>query len=373
MSRVRARPRRIFPLAAALAIVVALASCSGGAHPRAAAKPTITALPRSYVVVYRVVQNGGRHWEVLTVHRPFAGSDLTYDTPFAPGPGDPPATGNVSTDVGLYAVDGAAVRMVSGRQPGPASGDQFLATELGDVVARKLAADTGVVRTVTGRSCRVYRFLEPPAGPVRPLGRGGDHDDLCFDRSGLVLSERWTYHGAVVLERTAANTRTSFGDLAAGVEPAAPSTVGAAPAGQGAGSAAPDPRPDSFLAAPVAPAGYDAAGPPVAFRAPDPQSPKATIASSVVWAFADGARFVTVEAGSGRAGQLPWRPDDTVTSPVTLRGLGRATSAVRSDGAEVRVDLGGGRWVRVKGAMSVRELLAYAQRLTPAGGAAAGR
>ena len=102
MSRVRARPRRIFPLAAALAIVVALVSCSGGAHPRAAAKPTITALPRSYVVTYRVRQNGAQHWEVLTVQRPFAGSDLTYDTPDAPRGGDPPASGNISTNLALW-------------------------------------------------------------------------------------------------------------------------------------------------------------------------------------------------------------------------------------------------------------------------------
>src|SRR6266513_3449219 len=106
MSRVRARPRRIVLLAAPVAVVAFLASCSTGARPRPAAQPTITALPRAYVVVYRVVQNGARHWEVLTVHRPFDGSDLTYDTPDAPRGNDPPATGNISTDLALFAVDG---------------------------------------------------------------------------------------------------------------------------------------------------------------------------------------------------------------------------------------------------------------------------
>ncbi len=364
MSRARARPRPIFLVAAALAVVWVLAPCSAGAHRNQASRTTVTALPRSYVLTYRVVQNGAQHWEVVTVHRPFDGSDLTYDTPDAPRGNDPPATGNISTDLALFAVDGTAVRTVSGRQPGPASGDQYLAPELGDLVARNLADDTGEVHTVAGRSCRVYRFLEPPSGPVKPLGHRPDHDDLCLDRSGLVLSERWTYHGATVLGRTATEVRASDGELGAGAEPAVPSTAGAAPASSGAASAVPNPNPDTFLAPPPVPAGYAAAGAPVAFTVPDPQRPTSTIATSVVWAFVAGARFVTVEAGTGRPGQPPWRPDDTTTTPVSLHGLGAATTALRSDGAEVRVDLGGGHWVRVRGALSVAELTAYAQRLT---------
>jgi hypothetical protein len=111
----------------------------------------------------------------------------------------------------------------------------------------------------------------------------------------------------------------------------------------------------------------------VAFRLPDPQAPTSTAAATVVWAFVDGPRVITVEAGTGRPGQLPWRPDDTVTRPVTLSGLGRATTAVRSDGTEIRVDLGGGRWVRVRGTVPVRDLVAYAQQLTLTAGALPGR
>jgi hypothetical protein len=102
----------------------------------------------------------------------------------------------------------------------------------------------------------------------------------------------------------------------------------------------------------------------VRFRLPDTQTPTSTAAASVVWAFVAGPRVITVEAGTGRPGQLPWRADDTVTRPVTLRGLGRALTAVRSDGAEVRVDLGGGRWVRVRGTLPVGDLVVYAQQLT---------
>jgi hypothetical protein len=206
----------------------------------------------------------------------------------------------------------------------------------------------------------VYRFAEPPSGPVRPLAGGADHDDLCLDSAGLVLSEQWTYHGSVVLDRTATAVQTPDSELANGVPP----VTGAAPAGPGAASATVDPGANSFLATPAVPPGYGPSGPPVAFKLPDPRTPSSTVAASVVWAFIDGPRVITVEAGTGHPGQLPWRADDTATTPVTLRGLGPATTAVRSDGAEVRVDVGGGRWVRVRGPVPVRDLAAYAQQLT---------
>ena len=369
MGRVCARARRLFVMAGAGAIALVGVSCSGSSRP--ASPPT--ALPTSYVAVYQVTENGVHHWDVLTVRRPFDGSDLVYGTTAAPGRGDHPASGSISTRDALYTVDAAVVRLVSGRQPGPASGDQYLAAELGDLMARKLAADTGQDRTVAGRACRVYRFAEPPSGPVRPLASGADHDDLCLDRAGLVLSERWTYHGGVVLERTASEVRASNGDLAAAADAEAPSTTGAASAGPGAATVTPDPQPQSFLSTPPTPGGYQPSGPAVDFRLGDPHAPSSTVAASVVWAFVAGPRVITVEAGNGRSGELPWRTDDTVTEPIALRGLGDATTAVRSDGAEVRVDLGGGRWVRVRGTVAVSELVAYAQGLTRRAGVSAGR
>jgi hypothetical protein len=355
-------------MAGAAALGITALSCSASGH----SAPVRTTLPTSYVVVYRVAQNDVHDWEVLSMRRPFAGSGLVYDTAAAPGRGDRAVSGSISTGEALYTVETGTVRLVSGRQPGPASGDQYLAVELDDLMARKLAADTGQDRTVAGRACRVYRFAEPPSGPVLALTGGADHDDLCLDQAGLVLSERWTYHGSVVLERTATAVRTSNGDLPAGPDPEPPSTAGAAPMAPGAATVSPDPRPQSFLAPPPAPRRYQPSGPAVDFRLGDPQNPSSTVATSVVWAFAEGPRSITVEAGTGRGGELPWRTDDTVTKPAALRGLGPATSAVRSDGAEVRVDLGGGRWVRVRGTVPVSELVAYAQRLTRAAGASPG-
>ncbi|HEY1634984.1 MAG TPA: hypothetical protein VGF64_09520, partial [Acidimicrobiales bacterium] len=48
---------------------------------------------------------------------------------------------------------------------------------------------------------------------------------------------------------------------------------------------------------------------------------------------------------------------------LELTGLGPAQSAIRSDGAEIRVDLGGGRWMRVRGTGSASTLSRYASNM----------
>jgi hypothetical protein len=102
---------------------------------------------------------------------------------------------------------------------------------------------------------------------------------------------------------------------------------------------------------------------PVRFTLPDPVNSSSLVAASTVWTYVDGANVITVEAGSQRPGQLPWQANDTVTAPVELAGLGSGQSAIRSDGAEVRVDLGGGNWVRVHGTVPLAALVEYANGL----------
>ena len=90
------------------------------------------------------------------------------------------------------------------------------------------------------------------------------------------------------------------------------------------------------------------------------------MAQTTVWYFVVGPQVITVEAGSERGGVLPWRAGDTVTNSISLAGLGPATTAVRSDGYQLRIDLGGGKWVRVLGTVPLPELVAYGQLLRPA-------
>ena len=346
------------------AVVVTLVVTRGGSTVA-----VDTTYPTSYLIVYRVTQNGAARWEVLSVQRPFSASDLNYTTTSAPRAGDQPSTGNMSTASGLYAVDAQTVRLVSGRQPGPPSGDQYAGEALTELTRRGLAGDLNQTATVAGRTCRLYRFAAPPSGAVAPLtstADGADHDDLCFDSEGLELSESWTYRGAVVLQRTAVEVRSSPRAIADTSLPAPPSIDGAAPAGPNAATVTPTAQPSTFISAPPPPSGFTSAGSALDFRFPDPQNASQTAATSVVWGFTSGPRVITVEAGSERGGGLPWNAADTSTESVTLHGLGSASTAARSDGFEVRVDLGGGEWVRVRGTVPLDALITYAHRLTRA-------
>jgi len=343
-------------------VVVALAL----AHRGGSNATIATSYPTSYTILYRVTQNGVPHWEVLSVQRPFTASDLTYAGAVAPRNGDSATAGNMSTPAGLYAVDAQGVRLVSGRQPGPPSGDQFIGAALSDVTSRGLAKDVGTTSTVAGRSCTVYRFAGPPSGAIIPYSDAADHDDLCFDADGLELSESWTYRGAIVLQRTAVSVRTSAQAVADAPLPTPPSLAGAVAAGRGGATVTPDAHPSTFIAPPPTPNGFTPSGTAVDFALSDPQDPSQTVATSVVWAFTRGPRVISVEAGSERSGGLPWNVGDTIARNTRLAGLGAASSVVRSDGFEVRIDLGGGAWVRVRGTVALDELIAYAQRLTHA-------
>jgi hypothetical protein len=310
-----------------------------------------------YQVTYRVANSASGQtqggWEVLTVRRPFDGADLQYDR--KPGPGVVASGGSAADQHVLYAFDSGRFQQVAARQPGPPPGDQYLLQEMPDLTKRGLAQDSGRSLVVAGRQCEVYDFFEPPAGPVKALSGPANRDEVCLDSNGLELSERWTYNGHLVLVRTATEVRTSAFRV--------PSTAGASESKLG--SAAPrgfsDPKPQSFLVAPPAPDGFRATTP-VRYLFPDPQSPSQLLAASVVWAFVDGNQVITVEAGQEAPGQLPWQNGDTVTTGVHLAGLGPASTALRSDGPEVRVALARG-WVRVRGTVPLSALVDYAGKL----------
>jgi hypothetical protein len=86
-------------------------------------------------------------------------------------------------------------------------------------------------------------------------------------------------------------------------------------------------------------------------------------AFTVVWAFTQGARVISVEAGREAGGALPWHSDETVTRDIELAGLGPAATAVDSHGYELRIDLGGGHWVRVRGTVPLDDLVAFGHHL----------
>lgn len=316
------------------------------------------ARPLSYQILYRTGTGGGGQaggWEQLTVQRPFRSSDLTFAAP--PGPSATPTGGSVFTKDQLFAYAGGSFQLVSDRQPGVPGFDQDLITQLGELQSRHLTVDMHQSLTVAGRSCQVYRFHEPPSGAVAELS-GPGHDDLCLDPQGLVLSEQWTLNGHIALQRRAVSVIVG------------PVTPSAAPRGSftlpsnAVAAAQPDPSPRSFLPSPVSPPGF-AGGQPETVTEVNPQAEGQLLSAEVIWYFTKGPDVITVEAGESPPGRLPWTAQVTATRPVTLAKLGAARSAIRSDGAELRLDLGDGQWIRIRGTVPLVGLIVYANMLTP--------
>ena len=344
---------------AATALVVVLVLTTGGGS----SLRDITARPSAYQITYRVEStasgNATTSWEVLTVRRPFDSSDVTYPSdPSAADAANATPAGATWFDVdGLYTIDGSGTtRKVAGRQPGPSGSDQALGVELHDLGARHLAKATGKTMVVAGRHCRVVRFLEPPVGAIKPL-HGNDHDDLCIDDEGLVLSEHWTLSGKLAFVRTA--TEVVLRDLPDPVSKAGATPV---PGATAAPSATEGTDPSAPVKTPPTPAGFRLARADV-FTLPPP-SGNGVLAQSTVWAYTSGPDVITVEAGAEQGGHYPWDDQPTTTTSLTLRGLGTATTALRSDGPEIRVAFGNGRWVRIRGTVPLPRLVSYAQLLS---------
>jgi hypothetical protein len=341
--------RRIGSLVAAVVVAAVIAIV---ARPKAS--PLVSHPWTTYRVVYRQeIDASGTpavRYEALSVHRPYEGSDLLS----ASADGSPPVTGSISTETALYDLrDDGSTLFVGGREPGPPSGDQDLATQMPDLLSRHLASDLHRSRRIAGRSCRAYRMFDPPSGPIKELDGSSEHDDLCITTGGLILDERWTLGGRVVLTRHAISVSRRAAPL--------PSVAGATtPQGNITSSAHVVIDPRSFLAAPPAPAGFHAR--PVIRLVLPSHDEISSGGASIVWAFSRGPRTISVEAG-GPSARPPWRSGDTVTERVHLAHLKNAETALRSDGAEIRVALSEGRWVRIRGTVPLRTLVRYAQAL----------
>jgi hypothetical protein len=313
--------------------------------------------PSSYQILYRTGGTSGQPvgWEQLTVQRPFRASDLDFASP--PGPSATPTGGSVFTKDQLFAFASGAFQLVSDRQPGVPGFDQDLVTQLGELQSRHLAVDLHQRRTLAGRACQMYRFHEPPSGAVAELS-GPGHDDLCLDRQGLILSEQWTLEGHIALQRRA--TTVAVGQVTPSAAPRGNFTLPS----NAVASAHPDPSPRSFLPSPVAPPGFTG-GPPESVTEVNPQAEDQLLSAEVIWSFTKGPDVITVEAGESPPGRLPWTAQTTVTRPITLTRLGGGRSAIRSDGAELRLDMGDGQWIRIRGTVPLAGLIAYANTLTP--------
>ena len=195
MGRVRLTRWRVLLLVLVIGVVVFSLGRNRGPG-------SVSAPPRSiagFHVVYRIeihAQGTEVTRREIDVRRPFDSRDLTYAEN-----GTAPVSGFVSAGTRLYGVNGASVLDYGDRVAASAPGDYRFLPILHDLVRLHLAKKAAAGR-VAGRTCDVYRFGQPLGDPIQ-REKAGEYANLCIDRVGLVLSERWYLKGKLLRDMRA--------------------------------------------------------------------------------------------------------------------------------------------------------------------------
>lgn len=362
----------------AVAVVIsAVAACSGGGSDRttrttttpstigrrgsavetAVDAVTIGAPLDAYSVTYRVEEVDGDEIRIstasLVVERPFRSRlDLGHTTERA--------------DLGYFGTDKEVVTAVPAPAPNDVRADLLFASDKGREV-----------RSVAGRECQVHRLGAPVlTGVVVPAGESeGITADDCVDADGLILEE-------VVADDA---HRVTSRWIATEVETAPPShdadffqvgPVAPKAAAEGGGSMqAVEPTSTSlgqFWQLDDLPAGFTHEGRyaivPPQTATPNDLEARGQVIAGVSDVFVRGRDVLVIEQG-GTLGQVP--PFGTMphSQLIDLGALGRTAEwFLTPSGAEVRVLIPPGRYVKVFGTLPASEIIAIARSLTPVEG-----
>jgi hypothetical protein len=202
--------RRRVVIAGALAVLVAAAALAGILHSRRDPSPLPAAEGlASYRLAYRVEQpNQPTRTETRVVRRPF-------DSRSEQREGTAVVGGFITNERGLFQRTGDPApgwRRIEPERHRPPEDDRVLSS-LAEALRRGRATFLGT-SVVLDRPCWRVRTRNP-AGAVAVKPTAGDHAELCVDRTGLVLDERWVVDGQEVRHR-AATELTVAPPLAAG-------------------------------------------------------------------------------------------------------------------------------------------------------------
>lgn len=186
--------RRTWLIAGAVVVGLAIAAV---ASTRDHAPAPVAAPPRSiagFTVAYQV-ETHAQGTEItqrqVAVRRPYDSSDLT-----TPATGTGAQSGFISQGTHLFQANGTAILDYGDRVSGEPPGDYRLFPIIPDLVRLDLARRTSTDH-VAGRPCTVYRFGQPLGDPIR-AAKAGEYADVCIDRAGIVLSQRWFLKGKLL-------------------------------------------------------------------------------------------------------------------------------------------------------------------------------
>ena len=239
-----------------------------------------------------------------------------------------------------------------------------------DLALEALVGDGRLVRkerrVIAGRPCQVYRS----SGPLEGTGNltapdGADVTETCVDGRGLVLAEL-AFSGKTVLRQqiaTAVDEAPAIIDaeLAVG-DPTVPANRGGAgfvavPEGTG-------PVGRTFVLD-VPPTGFTRIGrfADVDAQTNNPQGlPTGDRRTGFTEVWTSGRDVLILDQGSTKGGSAPFGTD-RFARPVDLAGLGMGEAVTGTAAPAVRVNLGGGTYVRVAGTLPVDRLAEVARTL----------
>lgn len=333
-----------------------------------AARVTPGAVPAAYRIVYRVENTAAGRTTVATeevaVSRPFDGRQVSRD-------GAPPGRGRTGaqlTTLGRIEVPtaGSQPRLLLQTPPATAGSDIRLDLVLPDLVSARKASPREH-RRVIGRNCRVHRFGGPVfAGVLEPYDpKSTTYADACVDGAGLVLEEVWVSKG----ERLRRKVATEL-TLGRAVAPRIRIEGTFLTPKEGGGSVRPvdpasNPIGDSWRLDTV-PAGFRFVGrfavvPPQPAVLEDPTQADNRIAGVTdVWT--RGADALILDQGGTVSRVAPFKEDTTQPQvPAGAAGMGRLGLDLRMN--EVRVLIKGGRYARVAGTLTPKEIASVANGL----------
>lgn len=327
--------------------------------------------PASFHVVYR--SESGRHDVVVTTDRLWV--RRPWESRLESWTGAPPGRRRLSEEVAAFAARRSAgddeAPLVLALSPYVPAGDVRLAPALA------AALEAGVVerrevRRVAGRLCQVYRsgtfFSDTEFTPAT----ADEWADSCVDEAGIVVEEVLFSHGDPILRRVAVKVEEDpalDGSLFVTGEP----TVGVRDGGGFVREADAGTRPEGeFFELPSAPEGFRLRGrytvvPPQPENFSDPSREFHRVAGTVD-VFERGIDIVAVDQGATLGGKDPFVADPANPTVDVGPALGEAEVLTGPRGNEVRVDRGGGRYLRVYGTLPPGDLASFAGRLEPVEG-----
>ena len=322
--------------------------------------------PLAYRIAYLVTEVGSVPIrETTIVSRPFDTAKVTTS-------GDRPIS-RQEASFGRLAIRSEGAAPVVLRQPPLAP----------DARGEVLVAGSGALglerrerRRVAGGECDVYRATAD--AEQASLGRpsGPDYSDLCVDASGL-LREQWKVKGNVaVMQRVAVTVEPESGPPPPSELKQLPDAATVAPrlGGGFVRKVTPDSMPATrFFVLDAPPEGFAYMGrysviPPQPGAGGAASQQSAPTVASVADVWTRGADYLVLDQGGTLDGREAFMPDPVGTRvDVGVAGQGEATT--RLVGAELRVQLGGGHFLRLYGSAPTQRLAAVAQglRATPGG------